>query len=461
MAGVGGNARPPSRRGIGAAAGGWHSGRGTIGAEQTVSDNTIAAAGGPANAAGTPAAAAQIAVTQGATIQRTTFAVILSLSFCHLLNDMIQSLVPAIYPILKTTYQLDFGQVGLITLAFQCTASLLQPLVGMYTDRRPLPYSLAVGMGFTLVGLLLLSVAGSYPTILLAAALVGVGSSVFHPESSRVARMASGGRHGLAQSLFQVGGNTGSAIGPLLAAFIVVPHGQRSIVWFSAAALLAIIVLAKVGGWYSRNRVSVKPRASVAATSGDGRVVLSRGRVLFAIVVLVALLFSKNVYTASLTSYYTFYLISKFHVPLQQAQIYLFMFLASLVVGTLVGGWIGDRIGRIPVIWFSILGSLPFALMLPYASLSWTLVLTVVIALIMASAFSAILVYAQELVPGRVGMVAGLFFGFSFGLGGLGAAALGQLADLTSIDTVYRVCSFLPLLGLLTAFLPNIEKRRA
>jgi len=414
--------------------------------EQSVSDRTIAASGGPANSAG---------------VQGTTFAVILSLSFCHLLNDMIQSLVPAIYPILKASYHLDFGQVGLITLAFQCTASLLQPLVGMYTDRRPLPYSLAVGMGFTLVGLLLLSVAGAYSTILLAAALVGVGSSVFHPESSRVARMASGGRHGLAQSLFQVGGNTGSAIGPLLAAFVVVPHGQRSIVWFSAAALLAIVVLANVGGWYSRNRAMAKPRARVAATSTDGRVVLSRRRVLFAIVVLVALLFSKNVYTASLTSYYTFYLISKFHVPLQEAQVYLFLFLASLVVGTLVGGWVSDRIGRIPVIWFSILGSLPFALALPYASLPWTLVLTVTIALIMASAFSAILVYAQELVPGRVGMVAGLFFGFSFGLGGLGAAALGQLADVTSIGTVYRVCSFLPMLGLLTAFLPNIEKRRA
>ena len=411
-----------------------------------MSDRTIAASGGPANSAG---------------VQGTTFAVILSLSFCHLLNDMIQSLVPAIYPILKASYHLDFGQVGLITLAFQCTASLLQPLVGMYTDRRPLPYSLAVGMGFTLVGLLLLSVAGAYSTILLAAALVGVGSSVFHPESSRVARMASGGRHGLAQSLFQVGGNTGSAIGPLLAAFVVVPHGQRSIVWFSAAALLAIVVLANVGGWYSRNRAMAKPRARVAATSTDGRVVLSRRRVLFAIVVLVALLFSKNVYTASLTSYYTFYLISKFHVPLQEAQVYLFLFLASLVVGTLVGGWVSDRIGRIPVIWFSILGSLPFALALPYASLPWTLVLTVTIALIMASAFSAILVYAQELVPGRVGMVAGLFFGFSFGLGGLGAAALGQLADVTSIGTVYRVCSFLPMLGLLTAFLPNIEKRRA
>lgn len=426
-----------------------------------MSDNTIAATDGPAGSVGAQAKAAQEAIPGAAAIQGTTFAVILSLSFCHLLNDMIQSLVPAIYPILKASYRLDFGQVGLITLAFQCTASLLQPLVGMYTDRRPLPYSLATGMGFTLVGLLLLSVAGSYPTILLAAALIGVGSSVFHPEASRVARMASGGRHGLAQSLFQVGGNTGSAIGPLLAAFIVVPRGQGSIVWFSAAALLAIIVLTNVGGWYSRNRASAKPRARVAATSADGRVVLSRRRVLFAIFILVALLFSKNVYTASLTSYYTFYLISKFHVPLQQAQVYLFMFLAALVVGTLVGGWIGDRIGRIPVIWFSILGSLPFALALPYASLPWTLVLTVVIALIMASAFSAILVYAQELVPGRVGMVAGLFFGFAFGLGGLGAAALGQLADMTSIDTVYRVCSFLPFLGLLTAFLPNIEKRRA
>lgn len=390
--------------------------------------------------------------------ETTTFAIILSLSFCHLLNDMMQSMVPAIYPILKDSYHLDFAQIGMITLAFQVTASLLQPMVGLYTDRRPLPYSLAAGMGFTLVGLVLMSVASSYPTILSAAALIGVGSSVFHPEASRVARMASGGRHGFAQSLFQVGGNTGSAIGPLLAAFIVVPRGQSSIVWFSAAALVAMVVLAAVGTWYRRNRHLAKPKPRKVA-AGDA-VVLTRGRVLFAIAILVALLFSKNVYSASLSSYYTFYLIGKFGLSVQGAQGALFAFLGALAVGTLAGGWIGDRIGRIPVIWFSILGVLPFTLALPHVGLYATLALSIVIGLIMASAFSAILVYAQDLMPGKVGMVAGLFFGFSFGLGGLGAAALGEIADMTSIETVYRIVAFLPLMGLLTAFLPKIERRR-
>lgn len=387
-----------------------------------------------------------------------TFAIILSLSFCHMLNDMMQSLVPAIYPILKTNFSLDFAQIGLITLAFQCTASLLQPLVGLYTDRRPMPYSLPAGMAFTLVGLVLMSRAGSYGVVLTAAALIGMGSSVFHPESSRVARMASGGRHGFAQSLFQVGGNTGSAIGPLLAAFIVVPRGQGSIVWFSAAALVAMFVLVQVSGWYSRNRVASQPRRG-GSVAGNLEV-LSRKKVLFAIFILMALIFSKNVYTASLSSYYTFYLIHKFGVSVQSAQIYLFVFLGSIAAGTLAGGWIGDKIGRIPVIWVSILGVLPFTLAMPYVNLPWTLALTVAIGLIMASAFSAILVYAQDLVPGKIGMIAGLFFGVSFGLGGLGAAALGQLADHTSIETVYRVCAFLPLLGLLTAFLPRIDKPR-
>ena len=386
----------------------------------------------------------------------TAFAVLLSLSFCHLLNDMIQSLVPALYPILKDAYHLDFGQVGLITLAFQCTASLLQPLVGLYTDRRPMPYSLPVGMGSTLVGLLVLSHASSYGVILLAAALIGVGSSVFHPESSRVARLASGGRYGLAQSLFQVGGNFGQAIGPLLAAFIVAPRGQGSIVWFSGAALLAMLVLVRIGGWYARNRVAAHSRGRAG---GAEAIVLPRGRVLLAIGVLVALLFSKNVYTASLSSYYTFYLIQRFDVSVQAAQIYLFVFLASLVVGLVLGGLVSDRVGRLPVIWFSILGVLPFTLALPYVGLTATMILTIVIGLIISSAFPAILVYAQQLLPGKVGLVAGLFFGLSFGLGGLGAAALGQLADWTGIDTVYRVCSFLPLLGVLTAFLPNIERR--
>lgn len=384
----------------------------------------------------------------------TTFAVILSLSFCHLLNDMMQSLVPALYPILKDNYALTFGQVGFITLAFQCTASMLQPLVGLYTDRKPQPYSLMVGMGFTLTGLLLMSRAGSYPSILLAAALIGMGSSVFHPEASRVARMAAGGRYGLAQSLFQVGGNMGSAAGPLLAAFVVVPHGQRSIVWFSAAALVAMMVLFQVGHWYKARRAAQKPAVRKAA-AGAGGVALSRGRVVAAIAVLVALLFSKNVYSASLGSYFTFYLIQKFGVDVQTAQLYLFAFLVGIVGGTILGGLVGDRVGRIPVMWFSILGALPFALMLPHANLFWTGVLAVTVAIIMASAFSAILVYAQELMPGRVGLVAGMFFGFSFGLGGLGAAALGQLADMAGIEAVYRMTPLLLLLGLLTAFLPR------
>jgi FSR family fosmidomycin resistance protein-like MFS transporter len=391
-----------------------------------------------------------------ATQSGTTFAVILSLSFCHFLNDLMQSLVPAIYPILKTSYGLDFGQIGLITLAFQLTASMLQPVVGMVTDKRPMPYSLAVGMGFTLVGLVLLAYATTYPLILLAAALVGMGSSVFHPEASRVARMASGGRYGMAQSLFQVGGNTGSAAGPLLAAFIVVPQGQRSLVWFSAAALLGMVVLFQVGGWYARNQMArpVAKGRAVAATPP-----LPRAKVALAIGVLVMLLFSKNVYTASLTSYYTFYLIDKFDVSVQLAQMFLFAFLGALVVGTLIGGALADRIGRVPVMWFSILGALPFTLVLPHVGLVMTGILSVVIGIIMASAFSAILVYAQELMPGRVGLVAGMFFGFSFGLGGLGAAALGQLADLTSIATVYQICAFLPALGLLTAFLPRQPQR--
>jgi FSR family fosmidomycin resistance protein-like MFS transporter len=377
-----------------------------------------------------------------ASADSATFAVILSLGFCHLLNDMMQSMVPALYPILKDSHALDFAQIGLITLAFQCTASLLQPLVGIYADRRPMPYSLA-----------------SFSAILLAAALIGVGSAVFHPEASRVARMASGGRHGLAQSMFQVGGNIGSAIGPLLAAFVVVPAGQSSIVWFSAAALVAMATLVAVGNWYTRNRHLARPKPRAA----DGGIlpVLTRGRVALAIAVLILLMFSKSVYSASLGSYYTFYLIEKFGVSVQTAQVALFVFLAAIVVGTLAGGWIGDKIGRIPVMWFSILGVLPFTLALPYAGLIPTLILSIAIGLIMASAFSAIIVYAQDLLPGRVGMVAGIFFGVSFGLGGLGAAALGKLADLTDIDTVYKVCSYLPLFGLLIAFLPRIEKAKS
>ncbi len=403
--------------------------------------------------------ATSVPLARSAADSNTTFAILISLSVCHLLNDMNQSLVPAIYPILKASYQLDFGQIGLITLAFQLTASLLQPVVGMVTDRHPQPFSLPVAMCCSLVGLLMLAVATSYPMILFSAALVGIGSSVFHPESSRVARMASGGRYGFAQSLFQVGGSTGSAIGPLLAAFIVVPRGQTSIAWFSAAALLAMVLLANVSLWYSRHpamaarRGRRSPPAAVVSP-------LPRRTVIGAMCILLVLLFSKNVYTSSLSSYYTFYLIQKFHLTVQDAQIHLFVFLGSVALGTFAGGPISDRFGRKPVIWFSILGAFPFALMLPYANLMWTGVLSVAIGLILASAFSAILVYAQELMPGRVGTVAGMVFGFSFGLGGLGAAALGRIADMTSIETVYQVCSFLPVIGLLTALLPNIEKPR-
>ena len=402
------------------------------------------------------APATKAAETRPAGADDSAFAVIFSLSFCHMLNDMMQSMVPAIYPILKESYALDYAQIGLITLAFQCTASMLQPIVGYTTDRRPMPYSLAIGMGVTLCGLVMLSQASSDPSILAAAALIGVGSAVFHPEASRVARLASGGRHGLAQSLFQVGGNTGSAIGPLLAAFIIVPQGQRSIVWFSAAAFIAMSILFAVGRWYAgRRRAVARPRAGKTLP----RLPLPRDRVIVAVAVLVALLFSKTFYTASLTSFYTFYLINKFDVSVQFAQIALFAFLTSLALGTLAGGWFGDKVGRIPIIWISILGPLPFTLAMPYAGLSVTLVLSLVVGLMMSSAFSAILVYAQELMPGRVGMVAGLFFGFSFGLGGLGAAAIGHIADLTSIETVYLICSFLPAIGLLTAFLPRQPSR--
>jgi FSR family fosmidomycin resistance protein-like MFS transporter len=380
--------------------------------------------------------------------------VLAAISFCHLLNDLMQSIVPAVYPILKTSYHLDFGQIGLITLTVQLTASLLQPLVGMYADRRPAPYSLAIGMGFTLIGLLLLANAPSYSAVLVAVGMVGVGSSIFHPESSRVARMASGGQHGLAQSLFQVGGNAGTSLGPLLAAFIVLRRGQESIAWFSIAALIAMIILVRVGAWYKAHRSTrgiLKPRSEA-----DGAHPSSK-RVTMAIVILVALTFSKFVYMASLSSYYIFFLISRFHLSVENAQLHLFVFLASVAAGTIAGGPIGDRIGRKHVIWWSILGILPFTLVLPYANLFWTLPLTVVIGLLLASAFPAIIVYAQELVPGKVGMISGLFFGLAFGMAGLGAALLGRLADATSIQYVYRVCSFLPAIGLLTAFLPKVE----
>jgi len=385
----------------------------------------------------------------------TAFTILSAITFCHLLNDTMQSLLPAIYPTLKANYGLSFGQIGLITFTFQSTASLLQPVVGHYTDRRPLPYSLAVGMGFTLVGLLMLSVAASFSALLAAAGMVGLGSAIFHPESSRVARMASGGRHGLAQSLFQVGGNAGSAIGPLLAAFIVEPQGQHSIAWFSAIALVGSAVLWRVGGWYKRHQAATAARAQ--ARPGH---TLSPGQVRVALAVLIALIFSKYIYLSSLSSYYTFYLIHKFGVSVQTAQLLLFVFLGAVAAGTIIGGPVGDKIGRKYVIWCSILGVLPFTLALPYVNLFWTAVLSVVIGLILASAFSAILVYAQELVPGNVGLISGLFFGLAFGVAGIGAAVLGRLADHTDIVFVYRLCSYLPAVGLLTAFLPNIEGAR-
>jgi MFS transporter, FSR family, fosmidomycin resistance protein len=389
--------------------------------------------------------------------ESTVFALLLALSFSHLLNDTVQSLVPAVYPVLKGKFNLDFTQIGLITLAFQMTASLLQPLVGLYTDKRPKPYSLAIGMGFTLLGLFMLSNASSFLGIIFAAATVGIGSSIFHPEASRIARMASGGRHGLAQSLFQVGGNCGSAFGPLLAAFIVVPHGQGSIAWLSLLPLIAIGVLATIGHWYARRlaETRLRPKKAVSAPA------LPRKTIVVSIVVLMALIFSKFFYMASLNSYYTFYLIDKFDLPVATAQIFLFAFLASTALGTFFGGPLGDKIGRRYVIWGSILGVLPFTLALPYANLFFTGVLTVIIGFILSSAFAAIIVYAQELVPGRVGTVAGLFFGFAFGVAGVGAALLGRVADMTSITFVYHLCSFLPAIGLLAYFLPQTQKNRA
>jgi FSR family fosmidomycin resistance protein-like MFS transporter len=384
----------------------------------------------------------------------TALGILSAISLCHGLNDLLQSVLPAVYPILKTAYRLDFGQIGLITFTNTVTASLLQPIVGLITDARPKPYSLAIGMGFTLVGLLLLSVAPTYAAVLVAVGLVGIGSSIFHPESSRVARLASGGRHGFAQSLFQVGGNAGSAMGPLLAAFVVLPYGQRSIAWFAVVAFLAMTILTRVGSWYKAHLVAQARAAAGAVHSG-----LSTARVRWALLVLMMLVFSKNVYLMSIVSFYTFYLISKFGVSVQSAQLHLFIFLGASAAGTFIGGPVGDRVGRKYVMWVSILGVLPFTVLLPYANLFWTEVLTIVIGLVMASAFSAIVVFAQELVPGRVGAVSGLFFGFAFGFGGIGAALLGQLADATSIDLVFKVCSFLPAIGLLTAFLPNIEPR--
>ncbi|MDX7991197.1 MFS transporter [Xenorhabdus littoralis] len=387
--------------------------------------------------------------------RRTVFSILGAISLSHLLNDMIQSLILAIYPLLQSEFSLNFIQIGMITLAYQVTASLLQPLIGLYTDKHPQPYSLPIGMGFTLSGLLLLAYAESFPVILIAAALVGTGSSVFHPESSRVARMASGGRHGLAQSLFQVGGNLGSSLGPLLAAIFIAPYGKGNVGWFSLAALLAIVILLQVSQWYKMQHKVSFSKSSLHVSLPK----LPRKTIIRSFAILLMLIFSKYFYLASISSYYTFYLIQKFGLSIQDAQIHLFVFLFSVAAGTLIGGPIGDKIGRKYVIWGSILGVAPFTLLLPYASLFWTGALTVIIGIILASAFSAILVYAQELIPGKTGMIAGLFFGLAFGMGGVGAAVLGYVADKTSIELVYQVCAFLPLIGLLTIFLPNIESK--
>ena len=391
---------------------------------------------------------------QGPNKNAAAYRILGAASFCHMLNDMLQSLFIASYPLFKGNFGLSFGQIGILTFVFQITASLLQPLVGLYTDRRPMPYSLPVGMSISMSGILVLATAHNYAMLLLGGALLGVGSSIFHPESSRVARLASGGAHGMAQSVFQVGGNFGQSLGPLLIAFFVLPRGQRSLAWFTLAALFAIVLLTSIGHWYKQHGQRIQKNEQV-----KGSVSLSRKRVAGAIAVLIFLTLSKYFYLASFTSYYVFYLMHHFHVQQREAQFYLFVFLASVAAGTVIGGPVGDRIGRKKVIWISILGVLPLTLLLPFSALPLTVALSVVIGLIIASAFSAILVYAQELMPGRVGAVSGLFFGLAFGLGGLGAALLGALADHTSIEFVYKVCSFLPALGLLTAFLPDTRRK--
>jgi FSR family fosmidomycin resistance protein-like MFS transporter len=390
----------------------------------------------------------------------TVYPILLMISFSHMLNDTIQSLIPSIYPMVKTNYHLNFSQVGMITLTFQLAASLLQPLVGLYTDHRPKPFSLVTGMAFTLIGLVCMSQAGNFYFLLFSVALIGIGSSIFHPEASKVAYLASGGKRGLAQSIFQVGGNAGSSLGPLLAALIIVPRGQSSLGWFSLLALIAMAVLFFVGRWYQLNLHSIKQKNRRIYSD---HIKLSGNKIAISIVILILLIFSKYFYIASMVTYLTFYMIEKFHVSVQQAQIYLFIFLFSVAAGTLLGGPLGDRFGRKYVIWFSILGAAPFTLLLPHVNILWTAILSVIIGVIIASAFSAILVYAQELLPGKVGLISGLFFGLAFGFGGLGSAALGVLADHKGIIFVYKVCAFLPLIGILTGFLPNIgvKKNRA
>jgi len=395
------------------------------------------------------------ATIPGVEASTSAIRILFALSFCHLLNDAIQALIPALYPLVKESFKLNFTQIGLITLVFQLVGSLFQPVVGFYTDRHPKPFSLAFGMAVTGGGLILLGLAPSYSVVLFAAALVGVGSAVFHPESSRMARLASGGRHGFAQSLFQVGGNAGTALGPLLAAGFIVPYGQRHVIWFSALALTGVIILSKVGRWYQA-RLMESVRQGVK--SRESHRTFSRAKVFWSVGILLVLMFSKFFYLASMTNYYTFYLMDRFGVSVQQSQLYLFLFLGAGAAGTLAGGPIGDRIGRKRVIWLSILGIAPFALILPHAGLFWTAVLSMIVGAIMSSAFPAILVYATELVPRKIGLIAGIFFGLAFGLAGIGSAVLGKLADATSIEFVMFVCSFLPLLGLLTWFLPELRK---
>jgi FSR family fosmidomycin resistance protein-like MFS transporter len=390
-------------------------------------------------------------------VQKTIFSVLIAISFGHLINDMLQSVIPSVYPLLKKNFHLNYTQIGLITFTFNITASLLQPIVGTFTDRKPRPYSLPVGMGLTLAGIILLATAPSFIALLCAVAVMGVGSSIFHPESSRLARVASGGKKGMAQSIFQLGGNAGSAVGPLLVALIVVSRGQHYILWFTLVALLGIVLLSKVSQWYQGHLIK---KAANPASKEETDSHLSKRKVITSLIVLLLLIFSKFFYLASMTNYFTFFLIGKFHISIQQSQLYLFVFLASVAAGTLIGGFLGDKFGRKYVIWFSILGVAPFSLILPYADLQWTIVLAVIIGIILSSAFSAIVVYGQELVPGKVGMVSGLFFGLAFGMGGLGSAFLGWLADYKSINYVFSVCAFLPLIGIITGLLPDIEGKK-
>ncbi len=387
-------------------------------------------------------------------VQKTVFSILFSISFAHLLNDLIQVVIPSVYPILKENYKLSFTQIGLITFTFQITASLFQPLVGYYTDKYPKPFSQIYGMLFSLAGIILLSFANSFYLIVAAVSFVGIGSSIFHPEASRISYLASGGKRGLAQSIFQIGGNLGTAFGPLLVALLVVPNGQRHIIWFVIAATIALFVLYKIAHWYN-NHLQLR---TLSKSNGIIYHTLSKNQIVFSIGILLVVIFSKFFYSASLSSYYQFYIIDKFHLSIKQAQFHMFLYLISYAIGTMLGGPLGDKIGRKYVIWFSVFGAAPFALLLPYANLFWTDALMVIIGIIISSAFPAILVYAQELLPKKLGMVSGLFYGFAFGMGGLGSALLGNLADVTSIRYVYHICSYLPLIGIICYFLPNLKK---